>query len=223
VITIEKQYEACFAEPRITLDAMTSESLRRDPRHGGFVWQRYNFVAKMLKGHTRVAEIGCGGGFFSRVVGQEVAQIDLYDKDPIWRDDAISTGRIFRVHDIVSDGPVAEASYDGVYALDVLEHIAPADEPKAMANICASLRPHGVFIAGCPSLESQVHASPLSKAGHVNCRSGDDFHRGMSRWFHNVFMFGQNDAVVHTGFFPMCHYLLALCCEAREQPLGKNG
>jgi hypothetical protein len=62
-----------------------------------------------------------------------------------------------------------------------------------------------------PSLESQAHASPQSKAGHVNCKSGPELRKAMEKYFHSVFVFSMNDEVVHTGFYPMAHYLLALC------------
>ena len=32
----------------------------------------------------------------------------------------------------------------------------------------------------------------------------------VSHFFHNVFLFSMNDEVVHTGFTPMAHYLLAI-------------
>ena len=31
-----------------------------------------------------------------------------------------------------------------------------------------------------------------------------------------LFSFSMNDEVVHTGFLPMAHYLIALCCEPRS-------
>ena len=34
----------------------------------------------------------------------------------------------------------------------------------------------------------------------------------MTHHFRNVFIFSMNDEVVHTGFYPMAHYLFALCC-----------
>ena len=37
-----------------------------------------------------------------------------------------------------------------------------------------------------------------------------EFKRFMQRYFHNVFLFSMNDEVVHTGFYPMAHYLIAL-------------
>jgi hypothetical protein len=42
----------------------------------------------------------------------------------------------------------------------------------------------------------------------------------MQRYFKHVFMFSMNDEVVHTGFFPMAHYLFALCAEPKWEPSG---
>ena len=122
--------------------------------------------------------------------------------DPHWPLDAF-------VHDMLA-GPVA-GQFDAVYALDVLEHIPAEDEDRFIANSIASLTPTGVAIFGMPSLESQSYASPQSKAGHVNCKSGEAFKKTLERYFNTVFMFSMNDEVVHTGFTPMAHYLFAMC------------
>jgi hypothetical protein len=37
----------------------------------------------------------------------------------------------------------------------------------------------------------------------------------MQQFFHNVFMFSMNDEVVHTGYHPMAHYLLAVCAHRK--------
>ena len=39
----------------------------------------------------------------------------------------------------------------------------------------------------------------------------------MQRYFRNVFMFGMNDEVLHTGFAPMCHYLWSLAVGVRRR------
>ena len=98
----------------------------------------------------------------------------------------------------------------------MLEHIPEADEHRFIANVVASLSPTGVAIFGMPSLESQSHASPQSKAGHVNCKSGEALKRTLEQHFHTVFVFSMNDEVVHTGFYPMAHYLLAVGCHRRD-------
>ena len=105
--------------------------------------------------------------------------------------------------------------HDGIYALDVLEHILPEDQDTFLGNVTASLTEHGVVIVGVPSLESQAYAAPTSKAGHVNCQTMPQLKEGISKFFHNVFMFAMNDEVVHTGYHKMAHYLLALCCGKR--------
>jgi 2-polyprenyl-3-methyl-5-hydroxy-6-metoxy-1,4-benzoquinol methylase len=105
--------------------------------------------------------------------------------------------------------------YDAVYALDVLEHIEPTREHEFLRNMVTALTDHGVAIIGMPSLESQGHASPQSKAGHVNCKSGEQLKRTLERHFHNIFIFSMNDEVIHTGFFPMAQYLLAVACEQK--------
>ncbi len=84
-----------------------------------------------------------------------------------------------------------------------------------MMNIVTSLRPDGMLILGMPSLESQVYASDASKKGHVNCKSGAELSTFASRYFETVLSFCMNDEVLHTGFFPMAHYLLVVCSQPR--------
>ncbi len=113
-----------------------------------------------------------------------------------------------RVHDILS-GPV-EGTFDAAYSLDVIEHIEKADEELFMANLIASLNPQGILILGTPSLQSQAYASDGSIKGHVNCKDAGELKSLMSKYFEVVLMFSMNDEVVHTGFFPMAHYLFAI-------------
>ncbi|MEW5864870.1 MAG: class I SAM-dependent methyltransferase [Pseudomonadota bacterium] len=198
---------------------MANESWNRDPRRTLFTLARYKFVAKMFSGRKRVLEVGCGDAFGTRLVQQEVGRVTAVDFDPIFIEDARSRldplwpMDIF-VHDMLS-GPVP-GRFDGAYCLDVLEHIKPAREQLFMKNFIASLAPDAAAIIGIPSLESQAYASPQSKAGHVNCKSGADFKKFLEGYFRNVFVFSMNDEVVHTGFFPMAHYLLGLCTSPRK-------
>ena len=100
--------------------------------------------------------------------------------------------------------------------MDVLEHISPENEFRFLENIVNNLTEYGVAIFGMPSLESQVYASEISRQGHVNCKKGDDLKECLSGFFHNVFVFSMNDEVVHTGFYPLAHYLIAVCCSPRR-------
>ena len=193
---------------------MTNQVWHDDPRRLAFVLARYKFVAKMLEGRAQVAEVGCADAFGTRIVAQAVGRVTAYDFDPVFVEDAGCRSPAawpvdVRLHDIVK-GPLPRR-YDGVFCLDLLEHVPERREQAFLAHLRRSLRPSGALIVGTPSLESQTYASPQSKAGHVNCKSGGDLARLFRGHFSNVFLFSMNDEVVHTGFTPMAHYLLAIC------------
>ena len=57
----------------------------------------------------------------------------------------------------------------------------------------------------------QAYASALSKAGHVNCKTGPQLREALRRHWQEVFLFGMNDEVLHTGFAPMQQYRFAVC------------
>lgn len=194
---------------------MVNESWNEDPRRTVFTLARYKFVAKMLTGRSRVLEIGCADAFGTRLVQQTVEHVTAVDLDPVFIEDVHarmnpSWPMEAFVHDML-EGPVP-GRYDAIYSLDVLEHILPENEDVFLKNALASLDEHGAMIVGMPSLESQTYAGPQSRLGHVNCKSGKDLKALLERYFHNVFVFSMNDEIVHTGFYPMAHYLMALCC-----------
>ena len=114
------------------------------------------------------------------------------------------------IHDMLS-GPI-NGKFQAIYSLDVLEHIKPNQEDIFISNMLISLIPTGTLIVGIPSLESQIYASPQSIAGHVNCKTGPNLKVFLMKYFSNVFLFSMNDEVVHTGYAPMAHYLIAVCC-----------
>ena len=187
-----------------------------DPRRLAFCLSRYKFVAKMLHGAAKVLEFGCADGFASRVVAQAVGQLTCVDFDS----ELIESAREvvsdkwpidFRVHDLLTDGPVS-GTFDACYSMDMFEHIPNEAERRVLKDMIAPLKPTGVCIIGMPSLESQQYASPLSKVGHVNCKTQPVFKELMLDYFDNVFMFSMNDEVLHTGFHPMAHYNLAVAC-----------
>jgi len=215
----ERQYQAPIREVQARgverLGLMTSWAWLDDPKRLAFTFARYKFVAKMLAGADHVLEVGCGDAFATRIVLQEVKRVTAVDFDESFITDAYSRNSErwpieARVHDML-EGPV-DGSFDGIFSLDVLEHINPADEDRFLRHIIAPLTPTGTVIIGMPSLQSQTYASPQSKEGHVNCKDQRDFKVLMRSYFTNVYMFSMNDEVVHTGFAPMSHYNLALCC-----------
>jgi len=217
--TVEPQYNPCLTlrDERgfSRFGLMSNYVWNDDPKRLAFMLSRYKFVAKMLAGTKHVCEIGCADAFGTRLVRREVSELTAVDFDPVFLEDAQNASDerwpiTFLLHDMLA-GPVP-GNFDGAYSLDVLEHISTKHEAQFVENIVRSLSPNGRLIIGSPSLESQTYASPPSKAGHVNCKTGPELKALMEKYFHNVFIFSMNDEVVHTGFTPMAHYLFALCC-----------
>ena len=220
--TVEPQYSLLFDVQKkhgvAKLGLMVNESWNQDPKRTLFTLARYKFVSRMLSGRKHVLEVGCADAFGTRIVQQAVGKVTAIDFDPLfiadvkermnphWAFDAF-------VHDMLK-GPVP-GEHDAAYALDVLEHINEADEDMFIKNTLASLTSTGIAIFGMPSLESQTYASPQSKAGHVNCKSGESLKTTLERHFNTVFVFSMNDEVVHTGFYPMAHYILGVGCHRR--------
>ena len=201
------------------LGLMNSNVWHQDPKRLAFTLARYKFVSKMLDGQKTVAEIGCGDGFCARIVRQTVGNLLITDYDPyfIERFEEISSESWLieaKTHDILKT-PL-DKKYDAIYSLDVLEHIPSDLEDRFMENILKSLKKNSVLIIGIPSLESQEYASPASKDGHVNCKTGRDFKKLMSKYFENVFLFSMNDEIVHTGFEKMAHYLFTISCGKKD-------
>lgn len=197
------------------LGLMINQAWKDDPRHLVFTFSRYKFVSKMLSGKKSVLEVGCADAFCSRLLLQEVEKLTVTDFDPVFIKDVearMDPDWKFEtaVHDFLS-GPMPK-KFDAAYAMDVIEHIEPDKEHPFCKNIVDSLNEQGVLLLGCPSKESQVYASPPSKAGHVNCKSGKELKVLLEKYFHHVFMFSMNDEMVHTGYFPMAHYILGIGC-----------
>lgn len=221
--TKEPQYQRCVdlheRKGRTRLGLMSNFVWDSDPRRLLFVLSRYKFVSKMLSGAGRVLEVGCADAFGTRVVQQEVGKVTAIDFDPIFVEDVNSRHDAdwpidCRIHDML-DGPIAE-NFDAAYALDVLEHISAEDEYRFLRNICDSLTVAGRLVVGTPTAYSQGWASAASREGHVNTKTETQLRATLSPHFHAISLFSMNDEVVHTGFYPLAHYFLAVCTHKRS-------
>ena len=200
-----------------TLGRNTTKILHEDPKLLLFTLSRYKFIAKMFSDFDDVLEVVCQEGFGAALVIQSVKSlhgVDFYIPHIESCNRRIINNKItFEAADILSS-PMKKR-YQGVFALDVLEHIDKTDEDVFMKNLRDSMNESGVLILGMPSLESQKYASKASRLGHVNCKTGEELNKFSRRYFENVFSFGMNDEVLHTGFFPMSHYLFVVCTKPK--------
>ena len=200
----------------IALPPLFSSTLLSNPQWIGFTIARHKFVGKMFEGMENVLEVGCWEGMGSVFVAQYVkhlTSIDFYipfitaaQKCVLPHVNNID----FIGHDIM-DGAPALNKFDGAFSLDILEHIDKDQEDLFIGNISNSLSANGVLIIGSPALESQMYAGVGSRRTHINCKTSDQLSALCKKFFSNVFMFGMNDEVLHTGFGALRHYNLALC------------
>lgn len=209
-----------FDQQELTLGPWTSYSLVHDPKHMAFVLARYKFVAKMLDGKKQVFEIGSGDGFGLPIVAQHVGQLSCIDWDARLLDGnkrrlSHLTNVSYLLMDLNKEQPTVVA--DAAYSIDVLEHIEPEKEAAFVENMVRCLSPDGVLITGTPNVTASAHASPRSLVQHINLKSMKSLRELMSRYFENVFMFGQNDEVVHTGYAPMCHYIWSVAAGKKQR------
>lgn len=200
-----------FIEP-ISLGPWTSYSLLHDPKHLCFVLSRYKFCAKLLEGKDDILEIGCGDGFGIPLVAQNVRHVLGIDVD-----DRLITGnrdRLKRVKNIefqkINICEIIPGIFDGVFSIDVIEHLDPSLEESFMENSCKCLKNGGMCIIGTPNITADKYAVPRSEIQHINLKSYKILRDLMNQYFENVLMFSMNDEVVHTGYGPMAHYLFGV-------------
>ncbi len=217
-ITLEPQNQIQFdtynERGGVILGPYSSHIYRSDPRHLSFLLARYKFISKMLQGKKKVLEIGCGDSFGTALILQTVESVHAIDIEPLVIEDNIKRtehgrGRCsYEVLDITSNIP--KETFDGAFALDVIEHIPPEREKYFMKNIFSSLNEDAMLLIGTPNITAKQFASPASTDGHINLKSENSLRNLMSEYFRNIFIFSMNDEVVHTGYLAMAHYLLGM-------------
>ena len=218
--------EPFFDTSEISLGPFTSYSLMYDPKHLAFVLSRYKFVAKMLQGRERVMEVGSGDGSGIPLVAGVVKRLYAVDWDQRFLDGNARrlkhlTNVSFVMANLNNESP--NMKVDAAYWIDVLEHLDADTESAVIENILRCLPDDGVLITGTPNKTASQHASQQSKALHINLKTMDELRTLMRRYFRNVFMFGMNDEVLHTGYSPMCHYMWSLAVGVRRGEQGKKG
>jgi SAM-dependent methyltransferase len=101
-------------------------------------------AAQELAGATRVLDVGCGDGQISRLAATLGA--DVVGVDPTWNQIRVAVerggGPVF-LRSAAAALPFADASFDGVVACLVFEHIRDVDE--AIREVARVLSPGGRF------------------------------------------------------------------------------
>lgn len=205
-------------EKPIELGRYNSHIALRTPRRMLYCLSYYKFAAKMIGAGKRVLDVGCNEGLGSWLIAKECGFCHGIDFD----DEAIALAqKNFNDPSILFDAvdffAMPTTLWDGIINFDVIEHIYPKDAQAFIGKIASSLLPDGVAVFGTPSAISQEFASPISKKGHVNIYTHERLYQEMSQFFEHVFLFAANDEVIHTGYLPLAHYFIALCCKPKKQ------
>jgi len=167
----------------------------------------------MFDGFNNVLEVGCGDGFGAPIVAQVVDKMHCVD----WEGRNIDGNRRRLQHlTNVSFGEVDISEdtltdlYDGIFNIDVIEHLEPEYERPFMDNMVNCLSDNGVMIIGTPNETASRYATFRSDHQHINLKSAESLKKLMDNYFHNTFIFSMNDELIHTGYYPMAHYLFAM-------------
>lgn len=203
--------------PCLVIGAHTSFQFRRSPRRLLFGMARYKFAQKMIGDNKKILELGCSDGFYTCVLAENansVLGVD-FDKEVIeWAIKNMSNNKLqFRVGNFLDE---EYGRYDAVVAFDVIEHTLKKHEDLFMQRVCHNLSENGKVIIGTPNILAMEYSSPEVLDAHVNEYSAERLGSLLGKYFNSVLMFSQNDEVIHTGFFPMAHYLIAVGCHKKE-------
>ena len=204
----------------IELGPYFGHQIRNSPRHILFTLARYKFAARMLPQDrpVKLLEVGCSEGIGTLMLaenGHEITALDADSEAIAHAERVIDKPNIrFVAGDFI--GKKLD-TFDAVVSLDVIEHIEPRDEAAFMETITDNLAADGICIIGTPNDSATRYASKASQIGHVNMFEAERLTELLRRHFVHVLPFGMNDEIVHTGFYPMCHYLMAVACVKRER------
>jgi len=211
-----KKVKKVFGSNCINLGPSYTYHMFHEPGHVLFKFSRYKFCARMIGENPKVKilELGCGEGLGTLLLAKhnhKVTAVD-FDKEVIEWDK--STLKEKKNITFICDNFLGKiyGKHNVVVLLDVIEHILPQQEKKLFKTIVNNLHNDGFCLIGTPNITASKYQSEPSRVGHVNLFSAQRLRDTMKKYFKNVFLFGMNDEVVHTGFYPMCHYIIALGC-----------
>lgn len=203
----------------IELGPYFGHQIKNSPRHILFTLARYKFAARMLPQDRtiRVLELGCSEGIGTLMLAERGHTVTAVDGDELAVTHAKKVLKKPNI-EFQSGNFIGKqfGTFDAVVSLDVIEHIDRKDENAYMQTIVDNLTSEGLCVIGTPNDTASGYASKASQIGHVNMFQAERLTQLLREYFVHVFMFGMNDEIVHTGFYPMCHYLMAVTCMPRR-------
>jgi 2-polyprenyl-3-methyl-5-hydroxy-6-metoxy-1,4-benzoquinol methylase len=122
---------------------------------------RGRVARQWMEAGARVLDIGCGAGYHVRHFARKAARVAALDVDRVSLRTARQRVRSSRVSFMHYDGrrlPFADASFDTVTMLDVLEHVA--DRQSMIEEIARVLKPGGTWVVSVPYRGAVAWLSP---------------------------------------------------------------
>ena len=210
------EYGAKQKDNPFTLGRHYSYQFRNTPRHILFTLSRYKFAAKMIGEGKGILELGCNEGLGSYYLSEfatHVHGVDFDEEAIGWAKENLENEKLtFQCDDFINK---RYNKNHAVVSYDVIEHILPENEDAFLQTVVENLVNDGVFLVGTPNITSHRFSNPEFSGAHVNLYAGPRLCEALEKYFHNVFLFSMNDEMIHTGFVPMAHYLIALCCSKK--------
>src|SRR3989344_5445213 len=196
----------------VTFGPYFAFQLRHTPRHILYSLAYHKFAAKMIGNKKDILDIGCSEGLGTMLLAEFANYVLGIDIDAPAIESANKNFARENVEFVAGDILTANVrrDFDAAVSFDVIEHIYPEHAAAFIDAYADHLKPEGIAIIGTPNITSNVYANARTQSGHVNLYSAERLKEEMGRRFENVFMFSVNDEVIHTGFSPMAHYLLAM-------------
>lgn len=206
-----KKVKDYIGNSKVSFGPYFSYQLKCTPRRVLYTLSHYKFAAKMIGEGKAVLEVGCSEGLGTILLAEfagKVVGVDI-DKEAIREANRnFAGGKIkFQAANFLG---ARIGKFDAFVSFDVIEHIYPRNERRFFASICDNLKKEGICIIGTPNKTSHIYASKVTKMGHVNLYDWKKLNGSMAKYFRHVFLFSANDEMVHTGFYPMAHYLIGI-------------
>ena len=178
----------------------------------------YKFAAKMIGCDKSILDIDCGEGMGTWLLAKECGHAEGIDSDQ----EAIAQARInwntdsvrFYHGDIYGD-ILNNSIYDAIVSFATIESILPKNISNFYSAIVNRLNNVGIVIVGKPNLDTDEFATAITHAKHSNLYSAESLETDLRQYFKHVFIFSAHNEVIHTGYYPRSHYLLAVACQKR--------